>query len=165
MELLRQGREEDVAELAISDPRTLSPLMGRLWDPDARIRRGAAAAMGRSAGACPSLGLEMVRRLMWALNDESATNGVYGIAALGSIGRRCPDVLAPFIQSLVSMASDDGLRAEILKALAEIAAADRRLVRDHLARLEAHLDDSREEEVAAFRRLVALAKGEEDEGD
>jgi HEAT repeat protein len=157
MSLLRQGREETVAGLAISDRRALRPLMGRLWDPDPRIRRHAAGAMGRSAEAHPTLGLEMVRRLMWALNDEAATNGVFGIAALGEIGHRCPEILEPFISPLVSMAWDEGIRLELLKALGRVAEADPRLVRRDLARLEAFVDESQEEERDAFQRLVALA--------
>jgi len=165
MNLLQQGREEAVAELAIADRRALRPLMGRLWDPDPEIRCHAAGAMGRSAAAHPALGLEMVRRLMWALNDESATNGVYGIAALGEIGHRCPEMLAPFIPPLVSMAWDDGIRLELLGALGRVAEADPRLVRGQLARLAALVDESREEEQHAFRRLVALAGESNREGN
>jgi hypothetical protein len=159
MDLLEQGREEAVAELAIADPRALRPLMGRLWDPVPQIRRRAAGAIGRFAAAHSALGLETVRRLMWALNDEAATNGVYGIAALGEIGRRCPEMMAPFVPALVSMAGDDGIRLELLRALGRVAEADARLVGRHLDRLGALVDGSREEERHAFRRLVAIAKG------
>jgi hypothetical protein len=165
MSLLRQGREEAVAELAATDRRVLRPLMGRLWDPDPTIRCHAAGAMGRSAAAHPPLGLEMVRRLMWALNDESATNGVFGIAALGEIGHRCPEMLAPFVPSLVGMAWDDGLRLDLLEALGRVAEADPRLVRDHLAALETRVDESREDERHAFRRLVALARESNRDGN
>jgi hypothetical protein len=164
MDLLRQGREEAVVELAIADRRALRPLMGRLWDPDPQIRRCAAGAIGRSAAAHPALGLEMVRRLMWALNDEAATNGVYGIAALGEIGRRCPEMLGPFVPALVSMAWDDGIRLELLRALGRVAVADRRLVGRQLDRLGAFVDESREEERHAFRQLVAIAKERDSEG-
>ncbi len=154
-----------MAELAIADPRALRPLMGRLWDSDPRIRRRAAGAIGRSAAAHPALGLEMVRRLMWALNDEAATNGVYGIAALGEIGRRCPEMIAPFVPALVSMASDGGIRLELLNALVRVAEADRRLVGRQLDRLEALVDESREDERHAYRRLVAIAEGRDSEGN
>lgn len=132
--------------------------MARLWDPDPEIRRRAAGAIGRSAEAHPALGLETVRRLMWALNDESATNGVYGIAALGEIGHRCPGMMAPFVPALSSMAWDDGLRLELLRALGRIAETDPRLVAAQLERLDSYVDESREDERLVFRQLLATAK-------
>jgi hypothetical protein len=164
MELLRQGREEAAADLAIANPRALGPLVARLWDPVPEIRRGAAGAIGRSAAAHPARGLEVVRRLMWALNDESATNGAYGIPALGEIGHRCPDMMATFVPALAAMAGDDGIRQELLKAFGRIAESDPRLIRRQLDRLRAHIDESREEERRAFRRLIAIA-GESDDDD
>lgn len=163
LDLLRRGREEEAAELAAADPRALRPLMGRLWDPDPEVRRRAAAAIGRSAAANPERGLEMVRRLMWALNDESATNGVHGIAGLGEIGHRCPRLLAPFVPALVAMAGDDGLRLELLRALGRVAEADPRLLRRELGRLKDFVDRSRPEERSAYWKLAATAKGEHDE--
>ncbi len=158
MDLLQQGREEAVAERAVSDRRVLRPLLGRLWDPDPQIRGHAAGALGRAAEAHPALGLEVVRHLMWALNDESTTNGVYGITALGEIGHRCPEMMAPFVGPLASMAGDAGIRLELLAALGRIAEADPRVARGHLAGLQVHVDESREEERDAFQRLTALAK-------
>jgi len=85
--MLRQGREVAVAELVVADRRALRPLMGRLWDPDREIRMRAARAVGHASSVHADLGVEMIRRLMWALNDESATHGVHAIPALGEIGR------------------------------------------------------------------------------
>jgi hypothetical protein len=165
MSLLRQGREEAVAELARTDRRALRPLTGRLWDPDAQIRRRAAGAIGRSAALSPELGRELIRRLLWALNDESATNGVYGIPALGEIGHRCPGVLAPFVPILVTMARDDGLRVELLSALDRVAKAAPGLVRPHVTALEGLVDASRRDEAQALRKLMATVGEETGETD
>ena len=86
-ELLRQGRETELAERAAGDARVVRPLLARLYDPDDTIRGGAARVLGHAAAAHPDLGREVTRRLVWGLNDESATNGVYGVPALGQIGR------------------------------------------------------------------------------
>jgi HEAT repeat protein len=165
MDLLRQGCEEAVAELAIANPRAVRPLIGRLWDPEPQIRQHAAGALGRSAAAHPALGQEVVRRLMWALNEEAGINGLYGIAALGEIGYRCPDMIAPFVPSMVLMARDEGIRLELLRALSRIAEADGRPVREHLDRLEGLVDETREDEQRAFRQLVATTKGRDRERD
>ena len=136
-ELLHHGRDEELARLAVVNPRSLRPLVGRLWDPEATIRSRAARAVGIGAAAHPDKGLEVVRRLMWALNDESATNGVYAVPALGEIGRRAPQTMAPFVPALVSMTSDPGLRLDLLRALCAIAESMPRRVALHLDRLSA----------------------------
>ena len=63
---------------------------------------------------------------IWALNDESATNGVHGIPALGQIGRQAPDLVAPHVSALARMSWDHGLRLAILEALAEVARSSAR---------------------------------------
>jgi hypothetical protein len=163
-ELLQQGSEDALADLTAADPRALRPLVGRLWDPDGEMRRRAARVVGRAAAANTDHGAEIIRRLMWALNDESATNGVHAIPALGEIGRRAPDMLAPHVPALVSMSRDEGIRLELLAALSAVAESAPELITGHLTRLECTLDRSRHEERQAFRRLVATTEKRGDDG-
>ena len=153
MELLRQGRDEALAELAASNRKALRPLMGRLWDPDPEIRRRAASAVGCAAVTHEELGIDIVRRLLWALNDEAATNGVFGIPALGEIGRRSPAMLAPHVPALVSMARDAGLRTELLRALLAVADTDPRQVAPHLEALTRLVEPAGPEDAELLRRL------------
>ena len=162
-ELLQQGREDAAAELAVADKRALRPLMGRLWDCDREIRQRAARAVGHAASVHSDLGLEIIRRLMWALNDESATNGIHAIPALGEIGRCAPDMIAPYVPALVSMSWDDGIRLELLHALTAIADSAPHLVAGHLSRLSGCVDDARPEEREAFRRLAAATEKRSDD--
>ena len=154
MELLRQGSESALAELVAADRRAVRLLMARLWDTDEVIRRRAARAIGRAAAVHADLGTSLIRRLMWALNDESATNGVHGLAALGEIGRQAPERLAPFLASLASMACDDGLRLELLRAFEAVAESSPDLVKPHVPDLEQHVDYSRPEEREALHGLA-----------
>ena len=85
-ELLRQGQETELRDRVVADPRLIRPLLARLYDPEDQVRDRAARVLGHAAAAHPELGREVARRLIWGLNDESATNGVYGIPALGQIG-------------------------------------------------------------------------------
>jgi hypothetical protein len=160
-ELLRQGREDAVAELVVADRRALRPLMGRLWDPDREIRMRAARAVGHASSVHADLGVEMIRRLMWALNDESATNGVHAIPALGEIGRAVPELIAPYVSALVSMSWDAGIRLELLQALTAIARSAPRLVAEHLPHLSTSIDESRPDERQALRLLSAAVEGPE----
>ncbi len=159
MELLRAGRTEDLVTLAAREPRAVRPLMGRLFDTDPDVRRAAAEALGAAAAARPLQGVEVIRRLMWFLNDESASNGVYGLAALGEIGCRAPGLMAPFVGPLVSLAWDEGLRRELLAALALMAEEAPELVAPHTAELLELIDDDSGEAGQRLRRLAVDERG------
>lgn len=162
MEALRAGDTTRIENIAVTDRRAMRHLLGRLWDQDSGVRRAACIGVGAAAAAHPDVGLDVIRRLMWALNDESATNGVYGIAALGEIGARDPELIEVFLGPLASCSWDDGLRPEILKALARIASVAPRVVAPHLAQLEAHLDQENRAEIELAAELRSLVKEQHD---
>lgn len=164
MELLRAGRHEELQRLVVADCRTVRPLLGRLWDGDPEIRRTAAWALGELAASHPDLGTEVVRRLMWALNDESGTNGVYGLAALGEIGRRVPEVLLPFLDALSAMAWDDGLRLALIRAFSAAALGAPAAVREQLICLGPYVNRDDDEEVAALQELEERCQGGKSNG-
>ncbi len=149
VELIRRGDSNGLESLAAAEPRAVRHFLGRLWDPDDEARALAARALGASAKAHPELGIEVVRRLIWALNDESAMNGVYGLAALGEIGFTAPEVMAQFIGPMASFLWDDGLRSEILRALARIAKKTPEAVAEFETIIRAYVDleDPREREL------------------
>jgi hypothetical protein len=120
MELLRRGDGAGLERLVRERAATVRHLQGRLWDPDESIRRQAAAALAAAAAAHPGLGRDLLRRLLWALNDESATNGRYAVPALAAVGVRCPELIRPFVSSMVRLLEDDGLRPALLGALEQI---------------------------------------------
>jgi HEAT repeat protein len=157
--LLEKGREDELAGRAISDTRLVRPLLARLYDPEAEIRRRAASVLGRAAASHPDLGREVTRRLMWALNDESTTNGVYAIPALGQIGRRAPELVTAHVPALARMTWDDGLRLAILDALAEVAESSPDIVETELEAIEPHVDADRPAERAAWRQLRTAVGG------
>jgi hypothetical protein len=159
MELLRHDHREELEGLVRAEPRAMRHLVARLFDADPGVRRAAARAVGDGAAAHPTLGGEVIRRLLWGLNDESATNGVYGIPALGEIGRRSPELLAPYVPHLVAAADDDGLRLAIVEALTAIATTAPEAVKPHLSALARLVDESRPEEQEALRALHALLRG------
>jgi hypothetical protein len=159
--LLREGRERELEERVVADARAVRPLLARLYDPDACVRDRAARVLGHAAAAHPELGQEVARRLVWALNDESATNGVYGVPALGQIGRRAPELVAAHVPALARMSWDRGLRLAILEALTDVARAAPELVAPELEAIAPHLDASHPAEMQAWRNLRSVALGEE----
>ena len=148
MELLRQGDSEGLERLVGETPAAVRFLQGRLWDADPEIRSEAAVALGAAAAAHPDLGRELLRQALWALNDESATNGAYVLPAIGEIGRRAPDLAAPFVGPMAGYLWDDGLRQGILEALCRINETAPELIDDVRDRLLAvgETDDTGEQE-------------------
>ena len=72
-------------------------------------------------------------------------NGAYMLPAIGEIGRRAPDLVAPFVGPMTGYLWDDGLRPGILDALCRIADEAPELIediRDRLLALE-EIDDDR----------------------
>jgi hypothetical protein len=153
--LLARNEETVLAQRLRQDRRWVRPVVTRLWDPDRQIRDRAARALGHAAVAHPDLCRDLVRRLMWALNDESATNGVFAVPALAELGRRAPELVAPQLGALASAADDEGLRLEVLRALNAVAATAPELVAPHLPPLRTKIDSSRPEEREALARLEA----------
>ena len=97
-----------------------------------------------------------MRRALWALNDESATNGAAMLPAIGEIGRRAPDLVAPFVGPMAAYLWDEGLRPGILRALCRIADVAPELVgtvRGWLLELE-EIDNPGEQE--AIDHLLAV---------
>jgi len=158
MELLRQGDSEGLEQMVVENPTAVRFLQGRLWDADPEVRCLAARALGAAAEAHPDLGRELLRRALWAINDESATNGGPMLSAIGEIGRRAPELVAPFVGPMTAYLWDDGLRPGILDALHRIAEVAPELiddVRDRLLALE-DTDDSGEQ--ALIESLLAASR-------
>jgi hypothetical protein len=159
MELLRVGDEQALDALVADEPRAIRFLVGRLWDPDAEMRRRSARTIGVAAASHPKIGLEITRRMMWALNDESATNGLYGIPALAEIGFHSPELISPFVAPLASLVWDDGLRLEIIRALGRLAEAHPELVRPVLPHVVDSVDAEDPAEQDALARLLEESGG------
>nr|CAJ31130.1 hypothetical protein 42c90012 [uncultured sulfate-reducing bacterium] len=154
MELFRAGDGDGLEAIVLQRPQAVRHLIGRMWDTDQEVRRLAARALGVAAAADPEKGADLARRLLWALNDESATNGLYGLAALGEMGFSAPDLMAPFVGPMASYLWDEGLRLEILKALARMAESDRGLIESVRGVLEDHADTSDPEEMRLIEGLL-----------
>jgi hypothetical protein len=158
MEMLQRGDSEGLEQLVLEQPSAIRYLQGRLWDAEQRVRQNAAEALGSAAANRPELGREILRRALWALNDESATNGAPVLPVIGEIGFRNPEVVAPFVGPMTSYLWDDGLRPGILRALSRIAESAPHLimeVREQLLEIE-HAEDPGEQ--ACLDRLLAVKR-------
>lgn len=153
MEVLKSADRSRLEALCAAEPRSVRYLVGRLWDTDEAMRESAAYGLGVAAVAHPELGRDVLRRLMWALNDEAGIHGVYGLAAIGEIGARDPALVADFVGPIASLAWDDGLRMEILRALNRIAESAPTLVAPLIGDVARWVDRADESERRAFHEL------------
>jgi hypothetical protein len=117
MELLQTGDGQALNALLAGKPGAVRHVLGRLWDLDRAVRMRAAEGIGMAAAHDPEMGMELMRRFVWALNDESGSNGVFVIPAMAAIATEVPEVAKPFIGSLVEALKDPGLRDEAIGAL------------------------------------------------
>lgn len=124
MELLRQGRCDEAAALVAHGRGGVRVLTARLWDSDEAMRRAAAVAFGDLAEHAPDKLREALRRFIWALNDESGTDGSPTLAAMAAVAQRQPRALAPFLGALIALLDDGRLRPGILSVLERVAATD-----------------------------------------
>jgi hypothetical protein len=130
LELLDQGRFDEIAEMATRRKRVLGSLVSLTYAADARISWRAAEALGvaasRIAEGDPDHVRELLRRLMWLVNDESGGICLRAPEAMAEILRRQPTLYADYIPIvtllLINLAEEDleRFRAGILRAIGRL---------------------------------------------
>jgi hypothetical protein len=91
------------------------------YHSDAEIRRTAARGVALAARHHPKLVQGVVRRLVWAMNDEAATNALTAPEVLQAIANEKPEILLPMVPDLARLASDPGLQEGLAKTLKTVA--------------------------------------------
>jgi len=151
-ELLDQGRFDEIAEMATRRKRVLGSLVTLTYAADARISWRAVEALGvaasRIAEGDPDHIRELLRRLMWLVNDESGGICWRAPEAMAEILRRQPTLYAdyiPIVTSLLVNLEEEDLerfRAGILRAIGRLGALARDLFQDVAPAVVSALIDS-----------------------
>jgi len=88
------------AELA-KYPSLIRKIQRMLYDLDEEVRWGAARAFGIAATIFEVEKMKnLIRQLVWMINEESGNNCWFAPQALGEIGRMRPELIADFIPCL-----------------------------------------------------------------
>ncbi len=122
LELVTRGEAEKLGALVAEEPRAIRYLVGCTYQTDERIRGVACRAIGRASHHHPDLVQQVVRRLIWAMNDESGTNSLTAPEVVKAVAEESPELLLPLVPDLTRLAADKGLQerlAEVLYLLAE----------------------------------------------
>lgn len=155
-EMLAQGDIDGVVDTVEGSPRELRRLTPRLWDDDAPVREAAAAAIAEIARRRPSQGRDLVRRFVWAMNEESGTNGAAVLPALAAIARTDASVLDGQLGCIVTRLRDGNLRPGLLGVLAVVATASPALVAPLVADVRALVADPSPDEEELMDTITNL---------
>jgi hypothetical protein len=117
-----RGHDTEALEaLVAEDARVLRHLASMTYDSDAGVRAAAAHAIARAAGHHPGQVSELVRRLVWAMNDESGTNSRTAPEVIWAIALEQPELLLPMLPDLARLTADEQLRPLLLSAVRAVA--------------------------------------------
>ena len=120
LELVAADDGAALSELVADEPRAIRHLVGCTYQADERIREVACRGIGRAARHHPELVQQVVRRLIWAMNDESGTNALTAPGVVKAVADEKPDLLLPLVPDLVRLAADEGLQTPLAEALGNL---------------------------------------------
>jgi hypothetical protein len=115
------GDLAEVERLVADDRRMVRALLGLTYQADAAMRDTAAAGLALAARYHPELVTEVLRRLVWAMNDESGTNALHAPAVIRRIAESEPRLLVGLVPDLLRLTADPGLRDELVAAVRRVA--------------------------------------------
>lgn len=113
----RAGAVDDLEALAAADARVVRLLLGLSYDASSELRAAAAKGIARAARHRPNLVQQAMRRLIWAMNDESGTNAVTAPAVLRAVALERPDILRPLLPDLRRLSDEPELREDLSAAV------------------------------------------------
>ena len=115
-EAVRAG-ELDALERLAADPKVVRHLMRQMYDFDAAVRANAARGIAMVAKRHPRLRADILRRLVWAMDNDSGTNAPNAPEVVLAIAEDSPEALVTVAADLVRLAGDptlyDGLAAAL----------------------------------------------------
>ena len=121
LDLVATGATEPLHELVAEEPRAIRYLVGCTYRDDPESRSIACQAIGRAARHHPEMVEQVVRRLIWAMNDESGTNALTAPDVIVAVAEAKPDLLLPMVPDLTRLAADEGLHERLAKVLNHLA--------------------------------------------
>jgi len=118
---VRNGSEDVLGRLVSEEPGAVRHALGLTYHADHGIRKRAARAVALAARRHPVLVQNIIRRLVWAMNDESGTNAATAPEVLQAIADEMPELLLPMLPDLVRLSADPELREGLAVALRTVS--------------------------------------------
>ena len=115
---VQNGSDDEIERLVSEEPRAVRYTLGLTYREDSGVRKRAARAVALAARHHPALVQNVIRRLVWAMNDESGTNGTTSPEVLQAIADEVPELLVPMVPDIVRLSAEpelhEGLAAVLL---------------------------------------------------
>jgi len=115
--LVVAGRLDELDELVSGNPRAIRYLLGLSYRPDDKIRSVAARGIAQAGKHHPGLVQNVIRRLLWAMNEESGANALTAPVVLQAIAEEHPELLLPMVPDIIRLAADNGLYDGLARTL------------------------------------------------
>jgi hypothetical protein len=122
-ELVERGDLVAIEKLVASNLRAVRHLLALTYHADEDVRRVAARGVAISSRHHPKLVKAIVRRLVWAMNDESGTNALTAPAVVLAIARERAELLVPMVPDLIRLAGEEELSEGLSQALSTVTEA------------------------------------------
>ncbi len=120
-ELVTEGKLDELDILLPLEPRAIRHLVSLTFQPDDELRANACRGVAMAARYHPELVEQVVRRLIWAMNDESGTNALTAPDVIMAVADERSEILLPMVSDLTRLAKDEGLRDRLTAALRTVA--------------------------------------------
>jgi HEAT repeat protein len=130
-----------VAELAAATTGVVTMLLQMLFDPDSLLHWRATEAIGYLAQTQPKRIKEIIPRLLWSLNEDSASFGWGAAAALGEIGRNNYAIVEDITLMLFNFLEEEFTREGMLWGLGRLGQTHPEVVQEAAASIQACLND------------------------
>ncbi len=108
---------DELEKLLAEDARAVRYLLGFSYLPEVELRERAARGIAIASRYHERQIQDLVRRLIWAMNDESGTNALHAPEVVRAIAEENPDLLLPMVPDLIRLAADEGLKPGLAEAL------------------------------------------------
>jgi len=117
------GTRDRLEKLVSSRATAVRYLLGMTYQDDERTRETAALGIAIASRYHRKLVQNIVRRLVWAMNDESGTNSATAPTVLLAIAGEAPELLLPMVPDLTRLAADEGLHEGLASTLKKVREA------------------------------------------
>jgi HEAT repeat protein len=134
--LLIEHDWEEIVRLALIDRRVLRILLGLLYDAEDYVHWLAIDAIGRCGGRTaaddPEKTRDLIRRLLWTLNDESGGTPWGAAGAIGAVIAARPDLFAGYLSMICPFHEDLNIYPEFIWSVAAVGRARPDLAGGHV---------------------------------
>lgn len=147
--LIRENRFEELIHRAMEDKGVIKFILRLLYHPFGKERWQAIEGLGCISDAMakddPEAVKELIRRLLWSMNDESGTASWSAPEAIGEIIFRNPIKFEEFVPVVVNASEEDIFHRGIVWALGRISQVNPKLVEEFIPLIINFLESPRPE--------------------